>query len=361
MYIKHLIFLFLPLISYFSLAQIPALPFEPEHYICYQTQKPLLIDGILTDEEWDKVPWTKDFVDIEGELKPNPRFRTRVKMLWDDQYFYIAAELEEPHIWATLKERDTVIFQDHDFEVFIDPSGDTHNYYEFEVNALGTEWDLLLTKPYRDGGLAIYSWDIKGIKVGIDIDGTLNDPSDKDNKWTIEIALPWAVLKECAPERRKPEAGNQWRVNFSRVEWKTEINNGKYRKIINPVTGKSYPEDNWVWSPQGIINMHYPETWGFVQFSGHKAGEGEEEFVFNENEKIKWALRQIYYAQKQFFSKNNKFAENLSELEYRKITINNYHFSPILKTTHNLYEVSCQSIDGLSTWFIRQDGFIWKK
>ena len=25
-------------------------------------------------------------------------------------------------------------------------------------------------------------------------------------------------------------------------------------------------EDNWVWSPQGLINMHVPVKWGRVRF-----------------------------------------------------------------------------------------------
>ena len=77
--------------------------------------------------------------------------------------------MEEPDVWATLTERDSVIFHDNDFEVFIDPDGDTHAYYELEVNALGTAWDLILIKPYRDGGPAINGWDIAGLKVGVDV------------------------------------------------------------------------------------------------------------------------------------------------------------------------------------------------
>lgn len=76
-------------------------------------------------------------------------------MLWDEDYFYVAADLEEPHIWANLKQRDTVIFYDNDFEAFIDPQGDNHRYYEYEMNALNTIWDLLLAKPNRDGATAI--------------------------------------------------------------------------------------------------------------------------------------------------------------------------------------------------------------
>src|SRR5207248_1081011 len=101
--------------------------------------------------------------------------RTRVKMLWDDDFFYIAAEMEEPHVWATLKEHDAVIFQDNDFEVFIDPDGDNHEYYELEINAQATEWDLRLVKPYRDGGPALNSWEIPGLKAAVHVAGTIDD------------------------------------------------------------------------------------------------------------------------------------------------------------------------------------------
>src|SRR5215218_7202827 len=46
-------------------------------------------------------------------------------MLWDDEYFYVAADLEEAHVWATLTKLDAVIFNDPDFEVFIDPNAES--------------------------------------------------------------------------------------------------------------------------------------------------------------------------------------------------------------------------------------------
>ena len=70
-------------------------------------------------------------------------------MAWDDRFFYVAAEMEEPHVWATLMRHDAVIFHDNDFEVFIDPDGDNHEYYEFEINALDTGWDLFLRHPTK--------------------------------------------------------------------------------------------------------------------------------------------------------------------------------------------------------------------
>ncbi|HEX3742358.1 MAG TPA: carbohydrate-binding family 9-like protein [Bryobacteraceae bacterium] len=232
----------------------------PLQYTCHRARTPIRIDGKLEDRAWRDAPWTSDFVDIQGAGQPAPRLRTRAKMLWDDGYFYIAAELSEPHVWATLTEHDSVIFHDNDFEVFLNPSGDTLNYFEFEMNALNTGWDLFLPKPYKHGGKADNSWEIPGLRTAVHVDGTLNHPRDRDRGWSVEIAFPWTAFGSRAPVKR-PAAGEEWRVNFSRVEWLTDIAGGKYIKV----PGK--PEDNWVWSPQGLIDMHVPERWGYVQFA----------------------------------------------------------------------------------------------
>jgi hypothetical protein len=233
----------------------------PKRYVCPRTEGTVRIDGRLDDEAWRGAPWTDDFVDIEGDAKPRPRFRTRAKMLWDDEYFYIAADLEEPHVWATLTQHDSVIFRDPDFEVFLNPSGDTLNYFEFEINALNTSWDLFLPKPYRKGGKADNGWEIPGLRTAVAIDGTLNASRDRDRGWTVEIAIPWSAYASRAPVAR-PQPGQEWRVNFSRVEWEVTVADGKYVKV------PKRREDNWVWSPQGVVNMHVPEHWGYVKFDG---------------------------------------------------------------------------------------------
>jgi hypothetical protein len=232
---------------------------SPRQYECLRTSEPISVDGRLTDAAWKKAAWTDDFVDIEGAVKPKPRFRTRAKLLWDDRYLYIAAELEEPDVWGTLTVHDSVIFQDNDFEVFLNPSGDSKNYFEFEMNSLNTGWDLFLPKPYRQQGKADNGWEIPGLKTAVQIQGTLNRPGDKDTGWTLEIAFPWTAFKQRSGFGR-PKVGDEWRVNFSRVEWRTAVRDGKH---YDKLPGK---EDNWVWSPQGVVDMHRPETWGILKF-----------------------------------------------------------------------------------------------
>jgi hypothetical protein len=244
-----------------STADLPPAP-PAKTYVCYRTGAPIPIDGDITKPQWRAAPWTDDFVDIEGDLKPRPPLRTRVKMLWDDECFYVAAQMEEPHVWATLIERDSVIFRDNDFEVFLNPSKDTRNYYELEINALNTVWDLLLRKPYREGGKADNSFAIKGLRTAVRVHGTLNDPSDTDRGWDVEIAMPWAAFDAHTAAPGRPHDGETWKVNFSRVEWDTTVRNGRYRKV------KGRREHNWVWSPMGLIDMHLPERWGVVEFAG---------------------------------------------------------------------------------------------
>ncbi|MCM3782421.1 carbohydrate-binding family 9-like protein [Neobacillus mesonae] len=328
--------------------------YKPKHYICRRAEGVLELDGRLDKSFWDSAEWTDKFVDIEGDLKPAPAKDTRVKMLWDDQYFYFGAELVEDQIWATLTERDSVIFYDNDFEIFIDPDGDSHGYYEFEINALNTVWDLLLIKPYRDGGPPLDSWDMKGLKTAVHIDGELNRPDADNRKWSVEVAIPWTSLKECAKEHRPPLPGEFWRVNFSRVEWQSKVENGTYRKVINPDTGKPYPEDNWVWSSMGLINMHYPELWGYVVFADE---ESPGEFAISQDEQIKWELRKLYYLQRNYGALKGNFAKDLSLLEWSpELNIN-----PVVYAGDRLFEISAVTADGAGKWIIREDGKLWKE
>ena len=205
--------------------------YDPEKYVCLKTTEKLNLDGKIVERAWESAAWTNSFVDIEGDLKPKPYHDTKVKMLWDEDYFYFAALMEEPHVWGKLTERDAVIYKDNDFEIFLDPDGDTHNYYELEVNALGTEWDLILLKPYHDEDkVVIDSWDIPGLITKVHVDGTLNDPSDEDRAWSLEIAIPWKAFISNYRSNTPPKDGEQWKVNFSRVHWETDIIDGDYVK-----------------------------------------------------------------------------------------------------------------------------------
>jgi hypothetical protein len=135
---------------------------------------------------------------------------------------------------------------------------------EFEINALNCVWDLLLTAGYTHNGTSHTEWNWEGIKTAIQVNGTLNCPEVRSKYWTVEAAFDWASMKaQCAGVACPPLSGDQWRVNFSRVECDRE---------------RTYGFD-WTWSCQGVYNMHVPEMWGWVQFSDKVVGTGYEQFV----------------------------------------------------------------------------------
>lgn len=281
---------------------------EPRHYMCYYSSLSPVIDGDIEEDVWSNAAWTDFFKDIEGDKKPDPNLKTRVKMLWNDSCLFIAAELEEPHVWASLSKRDQVIFHDNDFEIFIDPDNNTHQYFEIEINALNTIFDLFLSKPYRNNSGALISWDAPGLKSAVRISGTINQPDDTDKGWTVEMAIPFKAVT-IGNDTRVPEEGDLWRVNFSRVEWDCDVKNGKYRKKRG-ADGRELSEHNWVWSPQGIVNMHYPERWGYVQFS---RGNGSS-FSLPYGERQRRYLWLAYYRQRAYFEKNRRYAPTLKDL-----------------------------------------------
>lgn len=330
----------------------------PLHYTTYRLTGKLVIDGKMNESSWQKAPWTEYYTDIEGDKRPAPGFKTRCKMLWDNDYLYIIAELEEPHVWGKLTTHDQIIYNDNDFEVFIDPDNDTHHYFELEFNALNTVFDLYLSKPYRNRGHLRMDWNAEGLKSAVQVEGTVNNPVDTDKKWTVEMAIPFKALTLGAYSTPKPANGDTWRINFSRVQWDTEIKEGNYIKKTNPKTGKNLPENNWVWSPQGVINMHLPERWGYLQFSDQKAGKKTVPFVLPESESFKKYLWLIYYKQKAFSREKRQYATRLAELELPETVAENEETARLkLESSSERVFTATITIDKSGkSWQIDQDG-----
>jgi hypothetical protein len=283
------------------------------HYVCYYASHQPVIDGSGDDPAWQQAPWTEDFADIEGDVRPNPPLRTRARMLWDSANLYIYAELQEPDLWGNLHQHDTVIYDDNDFEIFINPDNTTHRYFELEINALGTVMDLFMPKPYRNGGKALLSWDPQGLQSAVQTKGTINQPGDVDQGWSVEMAIP---LKSLSFWGDGPvQDSTQWRINFSRVEWDRDVKSGAYQVRTDASTGRRLPEHNWVWSPQGYVNMHMPEKWAYLQFSKHNGGKDSVVFVEPADAGLREILWTIYYKQQKYLREHGHYADILRQLD----------------------------------------------
>ena len=326
---------------------------RPKTYTAFKTNELINIDGLDKELAWKSVKWSSNFVDIEGNK--TPIYQTNFKMIWDDNYFYILAKIQEPHVWGNISEKDAVIFHNNDFEVFIDPDGDTHNYYELEINALNTVWDLFLTKPYRElGSPVINDWNITGLKSAVHVNGTLNNPSDIDTGWNLEIAIPLSVFKTSYYQDVKPK-GKFWRINFSRVNWDYELIEGEYsRKKDN--TGDLSKEFNWVWSPQGVVNMHEPEKWGYVYFSSLQEAGDEIPFKIPKDEEIKWELYKMYRTQKAYFSNTNQWQTTIESIQPTPVILYGHSLKPFIENYGSGWIISIKSPFSDKLLTIKEDG-----
>lgn len=305
----------------------------PRQYVAYASDSPPVFDGRLDEPFWQDVGFSEAFVDISTNATPGKQ--TRVKLRWDDAFLYIGAFLVDDQVWANITStchcldptHDQVIYHDNDFEVFVDADGSTHGYKETEVNAAAASWDLLLQKPYNDGGSENSSrvfgpagWDMfPPAHVSTFVTGTLNDPSTPHTFWTAELALPLSRLVDNTTALAPPAPGSIWRINFSRVEWGVSVVGGKYwldpSCTTCPVPGTGV-EDNWVWSPQGSIAMHLPEMWGMLQFAtGPVNGTAP---VRNPEWPVRSVAMALYYAQHAYAASptggNGTYAADVAQL-----------------------------------------------
>jgi hypothetical protein len=258
---------------------------ELAHYTCYRASGPIHVDGLLEESSWIAAPRSTPFVDI---VTGDPAwFDTRVAILWDDLNLYFGFWAEETDVWASLTQRDSKIYEDNDLEIFID--GDKEAYYEFEMNALNTVYEVFwiwkdtLVPGSRFHGKAEWNpenqrilklsgvgghihprgerfgfldWDFPGLKHAVHVDGILNSRNHTDKGWTAELAFPWEGFKALDPNRAlPPRAGDIWRIDCSRFQ---QFSREGHRLDHSP---------GWTWNRHGHYDSHIPETFTFVHFS----------------------------------------------------------------------------------------------
>ena len=124
---------------------------DPDLDYIYQhreTTDPIIIDGILSEEIWSRLPVTGGFwmsypVDdrrVEADLQ------TEVRITFDKQFLYIGAECygTDDYVIKTLK-RDAEFWDGDGFGVVIDPVNEKTNGFTFGVSPAGVQTEYLVT------------------------------------------------------------------------------------------------------------------------------------------------------------------------------------------------------------------------
>lgn len=192
-------------------------------YGCRYIDTPINIDGLLDESVWLEAETLAFVLPVSNE---QPVSKTEGKMLWDDNYLYVGFKAYDKDIWSYLTQRDSNTCSEDVLEVFIKPDVKKDSYYNFEINALNTVYDAFNLK--RGAGGEDHHrwsrWDCDGLKSAVHVEGTLNDPSDVDEYWQLEVAIPFAGLPTL--KGKAPAAGDVWKFHLSRYDYSVYLPEG---------------------------------------------------------------------------------------------------------------------------------------
>ena len=232
---------------------LPA-PSELPSYTIERVSSGITVDGRADEEDWKAaapieliVPWLHDAAE--------PVQETEVRMLWSATDLFIVYKCADPYIGAEIRDHDGATYLEDTVEIFATPNPDhVFNYYGYEMNVLGTLLDYITF--WRDGQRLTggAGWQSEGVRIATTIDGTLNDHSDRDTGWVLEIAIPFDNFRHLGG-RIPPRDGDRWRLNLNRCAGRTA---GQYA----------------MWSDSGTPKpqFHVPERFGIALFSGRAVG-----------------------------------------------------------------------------------------
>lgn len=140
-----------------------------------------------------------------------PRLATTVTAYCDDSYLTIVFSAADDHVAATHRAHDAPLYDEDVVEVFLAP-GPPSEYFELEVNPLGTTFDARIESPEGVRGAAMRSevgWTCEGlvtaVRTMVELDGAISVDT--------LMRIPFAALGYATPK-----AGDSWRANFFRID-----------------------------------------------------------------------------------------------------------------------------------------------
>ncbi len=202
--------------------------------------------------------------DTSRVKKPRSKNKVYLKSCWDMQnlYFYIVVQDKQLYGEFEYSEKEPRLQWNDGLEIFIDSKDDSGlkmdiNDFQFMFDILGSEIDFHGDRGeiYADTVAVpkIYDHDILQYFY-VNHEGTINDDSDSDTGYTMEIAIPFASIGII------PEPGMEMAIDIG-------INDVDY--FDNGLSDISkFPLNNWTFSWSGYSDFGYPKYWKSFQLTG---------------------------------------------------------------------------------------------
>jgi hypothetical protein len=214
---------------------------------CRWTTRSIKIDGKIDDVAWDDAQVLKDFVVFWQKRKA--KTATTARLLWNNRYLFFSADMEDSDLFADVKERNGVLWENDVFELFFKPAVDKLAYYEFQVNALNTNLELFLPSRGSGGYRRFAKEDTLGMESAVHLRGTLNKWQDRDKGWSVEGRIPWSAFK---PTGGRPKPGDKWRFALCRYDYSVAFERPELSST----------------APLTVSDFHRYEDYGVLTFKG---------------------------------------------------------------------------------------------
>lgn len=226
----------------------------PTAFECRWADTPITLDGTADEAAWKHaqpieafhLPWL-------GADARMARTATKAKLLWDRDYLYFFAEMEDSDLFADVTEHDGDTWNNDVFELFFRPDRDKPGYYEFQVNAAGTKFDAFFPKrDFTDFQKQKKAGDFH-IDAKVRLRGTLNKRDDVDQGWAVEGRIPWTDFLRTGG---RPEPGEAWAMNLCRYDYHRDWKAPEL-SCVAPIREKKLP-----------AFFHQTEDYATVKFVG---------------------------------------------------------------------------------------------
>ncbi len=177
------------------------------------TAIPLKLDGRLEEPAWQTAT-VYHLALSQAQLNRGKKLTEpgEVRIVWDDKFLYLGIKFYDSDIKARGTRDQLYHYKYGDVvELFLKPENQTW-YWEFYATPHSRKSSFWL--PRHKKGLTRKEI---GLQVAAYCEGSLNNSRDKDQFWSVEMAVP---IKKIASPEQPFKPGEKWRILVARYNHK---------------------------------------------------------------------------------------------------------------------------------------------
>ncbi len=248
-----IIFVLISNLSLFSQVEKRLVIGQQPIYKVSKAREPIIVDGKMDEASWKNAE-VRSFEYFYRNDKLPEKQDTRFRMLWDNENLYLFYECEDTSLTSREKNFDAQPYLDDCAEFFCVPVPDSiYFHFGFELNITKAAYDfVVLWRYFNNRTIFLRSYN-PVYKAEVTCDGTINDDTDKDKMWQMELAIPFAAFSDFYNVARA-KTGVRWA--FQAVRQDRNLVSDRFRSTSTLFPIYDIRKD-----------VHQPSRFGLLEFT----------------------------------------------------------------------------------------------